>query len=78
VALRRGGKPVDGARLRVSFSMPDMPRMAGPTRALRQAGPGVYTRMSPMLTVGRWLATFRLTPRRGPSASAAFGYRIAD
>jgi hypothetical protein len=55
-----------------------MPGMAGPERALRQAGPGVYTRMTPVLTVGRWLATFWLTPRRGPSVSAAFGYRIAD
>jgi len=76
VVVHRGGRPLDGARLRVSFSMPGMSGMAGPTRVLRQTGPGVYTSRSTVLTVGRWAATFRVTPRRGPSFSAAYGYRI--
>jgi hypothetical protein len=78
IELLRGGQPVDGARVRVTFSMPDMPRMRALTRLLPQTVAGVYVQTSPILTIGRWQVRFEITPRHGRSFGAGFVYRIDD
>jgi hypothetical protein len=72
VRLLRGGQAVDGVCVRVTFSMPDMPRMRGVSRLLPQTGAGVYAHTSPVLTTGRWLVSFEITPRRGRSVETGF------
>jgi hypothetical protein len=76
VELLSSAQPLNGARVRVTFSMPSMPDMRGLSILLRQIRPGVYAHASPILTVGHWRATFRVDPRHGAGFDAAFVYRI--
>jgi hypothetical protein len=77
VRLVRGGRPLEGARVRITFSMPAMPGMHGLAASLRETAPGVYTNAAPILTVGRWLVRVRVAPSRARSFSAGFTYRVA-
>jgi hypothetical protein len=77
VRLLQGVHTVDGARVRLTFSMPDMPEMRGLSTLLRQIAPGVYAHASPILTVGSWLATVQVTPPHSAGFIASFTYRIS-
>jgi hypothetical protein len=77
VRLLQGVHTVNGARVRLTFSMPDMPEMRGLSTPLRQIAPGIYAHASPILTVGSWLATVQVTPPHSASFKASFTYRIS-
>jgi copper transport protein len=63
--LTRGGKPVDGADVTLTFAMLDM-QMPSQEYQLAQTGPGLYTRKAPALVmVGHWGLTFTVTPKGG-------------
>lgn len=54
LALTRHGRPVSGARVRLTFTMLDM-NMGGLTGLLRQTAPGRYGHTAPVLGMsGRW------------------------
>jgi YtkA-like protein len=76
VKVLKGGRPVNGARVRLVFSMPNMPSMRGLFTVLRQTARGVYAHTSPILTVGRWLVTVQVTLRHSAGFRANFSYRI--
>ena len=78
VRLLRGGQSVDGARVRVTFSMPDMPGMRGLSRLLPRTRTGLYAHTSPVLTSGRWRLSFEITLRHGRSLAVGFVYRVGD
>ncbi len=77
VRVLQGVHAVDGARVRITFSMPDMPEMHEFSTLLRQTAPGVYAHASPILTAGRWLATVEVTPPHAASFNTGFTYRIS-
>jgi copper transport protein len=61
--LTRGGKPVEGANVTLSFAMLDM-QMPTQEYQLAETTPGVYTRKAPALVmVGHWALNFTITPR---------------
>ena len=60
--ITRGGKPVSGADVTVTFAMLDM-EMPSLEYNLAPAGPGLYKRSAPALVmVGHWGLTFTVTP----------------
>ena len=64
--LTRGGKPVTGANVTLTFAMLDM-QMPSQEYQLAETAPGVYTRKSPALVmVGHWGLSFTVTPKGGP------------
>ncbi len=63
--LTRGGKPVTGADVTVTFAMLDM-EMPSLEYQLAETSPGVYTRKAPALVmVGHWGLSFSITPKSG-------------
>ena len=63
--LMRGGQPVDGANVTLTFSMLDM-QMPTQEYQLAETAPGVYTRKAPALVmVGHWGLDFTITPKHG-------------
>jgi copper transport protein len=63
--LERGGKPVDGADVTLTFTMLDM-QMPTQEYQLAETSPGVYTRKAPALVmVGHWGLDFTVTPKHG-------------
>jgi copper transport protein len=63
--LTRGGKPVDGANVTLTFAMLDM-QMPTQEYQLAESAPGIYTRKAPALVmVGHWGLTFTVTPKSG-------------
>jgi copper transport protein len=61
--LTRGGKPVEGANVTLSFAMLDM-QMPTQEYQLAETTPGVYTRKAPALVmVGHWALNFTITPK---------------
>lgn len=74
VSLREGGRPVKGARVRMTVTMLDM-HMGGFTVQLPERTAGTYTRMFPVVGMsGRW--GFRLDVR--PAHGRAFSVALAD
>ena len=74
VSLREGGRPVAGARVRMTVTMLDM-NMGGFTVQLPERTSGTYTRMFPVVGMsGRW--GFRLDVR--PAHGHAFSVALAD
>lgn len=74
VSLREGGRPVAGARVRMTVTMLDM-NMGGFTVQLPERASGTYTRMFPVVGMsGRW--GFRLDIR--PAHGHAFSVALAD
>jgi copper transport protein len=68
--LTRGGKPVSGAEVTVTFAMLDM-EMPSQEYQLAPAGPGLYKRKAPALVmVGHWGLSFTVTPRGGQQFTA--------
>jgi len=68
--LRRGGKPVTGANVTLSFAMLDM-EMPTQEYQLAETAPGVYLRKAPALVmVGHWALSFTITPRGGQQFTA--------
>jgi copper transport protein len=62
VALRRDGRPVDGAKLTLGFAMLDM-EMGRQAFTLPETAPGTYGREAPALVmVGRWGVTLDVEP----------------
>jgi copper transport protein len=63
--LTRGGKPVTGADVTLTFAMLDM-EMPNLEYQLAETSPGVYTRKAPALVmVGHWGLSFSITPKSG-------------
>jgi hypothetical protein len=77
VKLLRGVHVVNSARVRLTFSMPDMPEMHRLSTLLRQTAPGLYAHASPPLTIGRWRATFQVTPPHSTTFRTSFSYHIS-
>ena len=68
--LTRGGKPVDGADVTLTFAMLDM-QMPTQEYQLAETRPGLYTRRAPALVmVGHWGLSFTITPKGGLPFSA--------
>jgi copper transport protein len=68
--LTRGGKPVTGADVTLTFAMLDM-QMPNQEYQLTEAGPGVYTRKAPALVmVGHWGLSFTIRPKGGQPFTA--------
>ena len=68
--ITKGGKPVVGASVTVTFAMLDM-EMANQTYALSESGPGVYSHPAPALVmVGHWGLAFTVTPQGGQPFTA--------
>ena len=67
-----GNRPVSGARVRLTFSMPEM---GGVTGVLLPAGPGRYAVPGPVLGMsGVWQLRLTVAPPRGK----AFAFTVAD
>ncbi len=61
--ITKGGKPVVGASVTVSFAMLDM-EMANQTFGLTETAPGLYSHPAPALVmVGHWGLSFQVTPK---------------
>ncbi|HEX5448760.1 MAG TPA: copper resistance protein CopC [Gaiellaceae bacterium] len=61
--ITKGGKPVTGASVTLSFAMLDM-QMPNQEYQLAETSPGVYTRKAPALVmVGHWGLSFEVTPK---------------
>jgi copper transport protein len=68
--LTRGGKPVDGADITLTFAMLDM-EMPTQEYQLAETAPGIYTRTTPALVmVGHWGLSFTVTPKGGQPFTA--------
>jgi copper transport protein len=68
--VTRGGKPVDGADITLTFAMLDM-EMPTQEYQLAETAPGIYTRKAPALVmVGHWGLSFTVTPRGGQPFTA--------
>ncbi len=73
--LTRGGHPVDGANVTLTFNMLDM-QMPTQEYQLVQTGPGLYTRKAAALVmVGHWGLGFTVTPKGGEPFSVLVGDR---
>jgi len=65
VTITRGGRPVQGARVKADFEMLDM-QMQPLGYLLPETAPGVYSVSKPALVmVGHWGLRFTMTPRGG-------------
>jgi copper transport protein len=68
--VTRGGKPVDGANVTLTFLMLDM-EMPTQEYQLAATSPGIYTRKAPALVmVGHWGLSFTITPKGGQPFTA--------
>jgi copper transport protein len=62
VKITRGGKPVTGAEVVVTFEMLDM-EMGNQAYRLREVDPGLYSHAAPALVmVGHWGLSFDVAP----------------
>ena len=77
MTLRKGGHPVSGARVRLTFSMVDMPEMGGLTGLLPQTTPATYAHAGPTLMSGRWELRFDVAPPDGARFAATVVYRVS-
>ena len=76
--LTHAGRPVDGARVALSYSMPSMNMPSVLTRTLAGSGAGVY-HSSPAPAVempGDWLLSFRIVPAHGRPLAVALTDRL--
>jgi copper transport protein len=63
--ITKGGQPVRGAEVVLTFEMLDM-EMGNQAYRLTETAPGVYTHAAPALVmVGHWGLSFSVTPRGG-------------
>jgi copper transport protein len=70
VEITRGGAPVTGADVRLTFEMLDM-QMGNQEYQLGETRPGLYTRTAPALVMaGRWGLLFSVTPKQGTPFTA--------
>ena len=68
--ITKGGKPVTGADVTVTFEMLDM-EMGNQTYQLSETSPGVYSHPAPALVmVGHWGLSFSVTPKGGEPFTA--------
>jgi len=68
--LTRGGKPVSGADVTLTFSMLDM-QMPTQEFQLAETAPGIYTRKTNALVmVGHWALSFAIAPKGGQPFTA--------
>jgi predicted metal-binding membrane protein len=75
--LLNTGRPVNGARIRATFTMLDMD-MPGVSIWLRQTGPGAYARRGPVLGMsGRWGLRLAIVPPHGKPLEARIVDRLA-
>ena len=74
VKITRGGRPVTGAEVVVTFEMLDM-EMGNQAYRLTEADPGLYTHEAPALVmVGHWGLNFNVAPR----GAAPFDVLLVD
>jgi copper transport protein len=70
--IQKGGKPVRGADVKVSFAMLDM-EMGEQSYKLTETAPGVYAQKAPALVmVGHWGLQFEVAPPGGAEPFEAF------
>jgi hypothetical protein len=70
VEITKGGKPLRGASVSLTFAMLDM-QMANQEYQLTETKPGIYSRASPALVmVGHWGLSFSVTPQSGEPFTA--------
>ncbi len=75
IRVTRHGRPVIGARVRLSFSMPSMNMWRAYTTGLNPAGTGRYGATVPVLGMaGHWQLRVRVSPR----SSSTFSVAITD
>ena len=68
--ITKGGKPVRGATVTVTFAMLDM-EMGNQEYALSETAPGLYSHPAPALVmVGHWGLSFDVTPKGGQPFTA--------
>ena len=72
VRIERGGAPVRGADVVVTFTMLDMEMPAQSYRLAESESPGLYERAAPALVmVGHWGLSFQVQPPRGEAVHGA-------
>ncbi|MGH3002470.1 MAG: FixH family protein [Gaiellaceae bacterium] len=72
VQISRGGKPVTGADVILSFAMLDM-EMPNQEQHLSERSPGVYGAAAPTLVmVGHWGLSFAVTPAGGTPVTVLY------
>ncbi len=78
LALSRGGEPVAGAHVTLSYSMPSMHMPSVLTRTLTAVSAGGYrSAPAPALEMpGDWLLSFRIQPAHGRSLAVALADRL--
>ena len=69
------GKPVDGARIRLTFTMLDMD-MGSVARVLPQTATGRYEHVGPRLMFGRWGLCILVRAPHGKAFSVNFVDRV--
>jgi copper transport protein len=70
VQISKGGRPVTGADVTMTFEMLDM-EMGTQEYQLTETSPGVYSRLTPALVmVGHWGLAINVTPRGGQPFTA--------
>jgi len=75
--IQKGGKPVRGADVKVSFAMLDM-EMGEQSYKLTETAPGVYVQKAPALVmVGHWGLQFDVAPKGGEPFEAFIVDRVA-
>jgi copper transport protein len=68
--IEKGGKPVTGADVKLTFNMLAM-EMGQLEYQMVETSPGVYTRRAPALVMaGRWSLSFSIAPKRGEPFTA--------
>ena len=68
--LTKGGQPVTGAGVTLTFEMLDM-QMGNEEYQLSETQPGTYTHSAPALVMaGRWGLLYSVTPKRGHAFTA--------
>jgi len=73
----RDGRPLDGAQVRVGFSMPSMDMFNAYTAELSASAGGRYGATIPVLGMsGRWSLRIDVTPRSGPALTVTINDRI--
>jgi hypothetical protein len=77
VAVQRDGRPVAGARVAVTYSMPSMGMTDVYTGRLPETARGAYSARPPVFGMpGSWRLSFAITPPHGAPATVAINDRM--
>ncbi len=77
LSLSDHGRPLAGAAVTVTYSMPSMNMTDGFAGRLTETAPGTYTAVQPVFGMpGTWQLRFRVAPRGGTAANVVVNDRM--